>query len=178
MNQVFPSLAHQTSLQETPYSALNEQYRREYHAYIYAWRRKYLYDRNKSSNLDPQGKYYDARMIDLVSRVLYPSRQPKQQISPAEQEADRGELDRAARFSAQDRDRAAAMAKITGDGRNPDGSWSAESLAFSTLCMQQVNANFAEFPTKQRLPSVPNDPDALSRLATNLGVRVTERHNT
>ncbi len=191
----FPSTAHQTLLQRrvlavssTPsselsadkigYSSFTDPEKWEYHAYDYAWRRHFLNQDDQSSPIDRRGEWHDPRMIGRVMRMLYPLHRKVERITPADEAEARGDHERAVRYRAQDRARAAAMALIEGDGKLPDGRWSPASQAFVTLCAQQARENLAEFEARQQRQAgvyrrYANA--AIPSLAEQLGVRATER---
>jgi hypothetical protein len=71
---------------------------------------------------------------------------------------------------------------IIGDGKNPDGSHSAEALAYVALCMQQIRANLRTFfERNQWIKQAPDgniidDPaEAPDRIHDELGVKTTEQ---
>jgi hypothetical protein len=100
---------------------------------------------------------------------------------------------RAAEFAEQDRERAAAKARIIGDGKNPDGTNRAEAIAFVELCCRQIRANmrglFDRSHWMKRMPDgspMPNadsakddltaeELDELAKLRDELGVKATEQ---
>jgi hypothetical protein len=100
-------------------------------------------------------------------------------------------------WAEQDRERDAARARITGDGKNPDGTPTPEAIAYVELCSRQIRANMARFterntqatrPLSQPQPnqisadSLPSraepvypDQRSIAELLESLGVRSTER---
>jgi hypothetical protein len=142
-----------------------------WHAYEYGWRRVALHTRGDHSPIDPERQWFDPKLagwaeefwskklhrskpaveswrmrVAAAYRWAYANGQP---MPPGVSETDprvkglvaRFEQVREEEFGAQDRERAAARARIIGDGKNPDGSHSAETLAYVALCCRQIQAN-------------------------------------
>ncbi len=157
------------------YSSFSYVEKMQYHAYDYAWRRHFLNQDDQSSPIDRRGEWHDPRMIGRVMRMLYPLHRKVERVTSADEAEAGGDHERAVRYRAQDRVRAAAMALINGDGKLPDGRWSPESQAFVALCAQQARENLAEFEARQKRASTPRRRADIPSLAEQLGVRVTER---
>ncbi len=125
------------------YSTLTDAELWSYHAYDYGWRQLFVGGNVTSSPIDPTGRWFSpggAHQVELMF-IAECSKRAEPRITPAEQAAARGDYEQAARFRAQDRARAQAMAKIEGTGKLSNGAFSAESKAFSALCVAQVRAN-------------------------------------
>jgi hypothetical protein len=171
----FPSKDHETSLnarvRDGGYSALTNTDKAHYHAYVYAWRRQCLEQHDRSSPLDSQGEYFTQWMVDMAQAALYRVN-PRQYVTPADVLEAEGETDRAARYRAQDRVRAAALATIA-DEKLPDGSWSPESQAFIGLCAEQARSNLREFLQGSRAGFL-TAQDRLRELQRALGVQAVE----
>ncbi len=129
------------------YSTLTDAELWNFHAYDYGWRRVFLSNRVPMSPIDPDGRWFDEAGALEAERMfqLQCANRSEPRITPADQAAARGAHEQAARFRAQDRARAEAMAMIEGDGRLANGRWSPASLVFSALCRTQANANIENF---------------------------------
>ncbi len=155
LRREFPTEADRAALSlkmtNDGYSALTESELWSFHAYDYGWRRVFLTNRGTVSPIDPDGRWYNSRAADESEQMFIAERHKRTEprITPADQAAARGDHEQAARFRAQDRARAEAMALIDGDGKLPNGQWSSASLAFSALCRAQANANIENFQRSQ-----------------------------
>ncbi len=99
-----------------------------------------------NSPIDPNGKWYSAPLAERAEtyyRRRFDKRRAKSKILPADEAQSRGDPELAARFAAQDRERARLRAGIVGDGRLANGQPSPEALAFVALCTRQTMANMA-----------------------------------
>ncbi len=177
------SLRNLIPVNKRGYSSLSEEEKQHWHAYDYGWRRVFLNDHNRYSTVDVpiddmgRGKFFDPVSVRAAEQ-MYKARRPKRaepQITPADEAAAKGDHERAARYRAQDRARAAAIALIEGDGKLPDGRWSPASQAFVTLCAQQARENLAEFEARQQQQAAPRRQADIPSLAEQFGVRATER---
>jgi len=74
--------------------------------------------------------------------------------------------------------RAAAWAKIRGDGKNPDGTRSAEATAYVDLCCAQVRANLSWWDARNRAAmsggAAQDEREAMRDLQRALGISATE----
>ena len=176
----FPSFADLANLRlivgQGRYSTLSDAQKWNHHAYDYGWRRVYQERRDTFAPGDPQGQWYDAPSADLAEAMFRRrvGHRHREQITPAEEAAARGDIQLAARYRAQDRERAALRAQIVGDGLLPNGESSPASAALVAACVRQARENLARFAERQAEMRREMDGSALSRAQADLGIEAHE----
>jgi hypothetical protein len=152
--EAFPARGHQEALRRKAKirdgydtELLTDDERWHWYAYLYGWRRIYPLNNERSMPTDPRGEWFNEPLTAKAAAMFAPEvwrPRPKPQISPADQAAHRGDLETAACFRQQDRERAAAVAKVTAE-RVTDASPTPEAVAFVALCVRQIKANMKAF---------------------------------
>jgi len=171
--------------------------RKRFDANLVAAAEKYWSRKYHGSGPKPAVESWRMR-VAAAYRWAYERRQP---MPPEIPESDprvvalveRFEQAREDEFAEQNRQLAASRARIIGDGKNPDGTNSAEAIAHVALCCRIIRANLRTFVDRsqfiKRLPDgrpMPNadhakddwsgpELDELSRVRDELGVKATER---
>jgi hypothetical protein len=194
----FPSPAHRLALsqklRQTGYSTLLEGELWHYHAYDYGWRREYLNNHERTSPIDPDGRWFEPRGARQAERMFAAERRPRvqstghrvaaayrwawdlgQPMPPGIPQNDprvvelvrRYDDAEEARAAAQERALAPLRAKIVGDGKLPDGSWSPDAIAYMERCVALIRTN-------KGLPPRPADGEPLAALQRMLGLQATE----
>ena len=173
--EAFPNFEDQKALRRViragNYSTLTDDQLWRHHAYDYAWRRIYLGDRNAFKAGDEDGKWFDAANVDLAEQMYrrLADRPRPHQITPADEAEAAGDLERAARYRAQDRERAELLAALRRLRQElPDGKPTPEEFAYVTCCMRQVRANLGAF--EDRTAAIKGDRGAMARVQAALGV--------
>jgi hypothetical protein len=191
-----------------------------WHAYDYGWRRGVLLAGDDISPIDPGRKRFNARLVAeamgywsrnyggskpaveswrmRVAAAYRWTMQRGQPMPPGIPESDPRVKDLVERFEQagedefadQNRLLAAARARIIGDGKNPDGTHSAETIAYVELCCRIIRANLRTFversqfikrmPDGSPMPNADSAKDDLSEqelddLRKKLGVKATEQ---
>jgi len=164
----------------------------QFHHYDYAWRRVFMETHEQTSEIDPKGRFYDPSGIMRAEQMFRRPPPPPQRLTPAdraEAEGDRlrhagddvgadAAYEKANRWRAQDKARAEAKARITGDGRNPDGTPTKEAIEFVELCCAQARANTSTWIGLNRRavtpPRAEREAEEMGELQRSLGVRATE----
>jgi hypothetical protein len=167
----------------------------QWHAYHYGWRRVYLNNHERTSPVDPDGRWFDPSLAKQAERMFAAEQRPRVQsrrdrVNAAYRWAHdlgqtmpggipendprvaelvrRFEAAQAARAAAQERELASLRAKIAGDGKRPDGSWSPEAIAHMEHALRLMRSNLG-------LPAQPADGDPIGALQRALGMSVTEQ---
>jgi hypothetical protein len=123
---------------------LTDDERWNWFAYLYGCKRAFLHNDGRSLAVDPRGEWYDADLAERAAQMYGGNPTLRPTISPADQAAHNGDLERASRYRAQDRKREEYRRRITTE-RNADGTPTPEALRFAEVCLRQVKANMAEF---------------------------------
>ena len=121
----FPSREHDDALCEKVKRRveLTEAETRDYHAYVYGWRRVVLCNDQRFSPVDPSGKHFNASRVGLAEGLF------RQQYQPPRRRWKPPLHDDNPHFAAQWRELARLRARITRDWL-PDGSPSPEAIAY------------------------------------------------
>jgi hypothetical protein len=199
----FPSIAHRLALfrrrSEIGSSGLPEAELWQLHAYHYGFRRAFQKNHERTSPVDPGGRWFDPALAKQAERMFAAEAKPEEKPRvqswhdrvaaayrwahdlgqpkppPGTPENDprvgelvrRSEAAQAARAAAQDRELAPLRAKIVGDGKGPDGSWSPEAIAHAQRCLALLRSNMG-------LPPQATDGDPIGALQRALGISATE----
>jgi hypothetical protein len=216
----FPSAKHWQRLEDKGFNGrVTDEDLWAYHAYDYAWRRVALHSVQDHSPIDPERKWFNAKLVAEAEgagsrskprveswrmrvaaayrwayqrREVMPSGIPES--DPRVQHlVQRYDDWHETEFAEQNRQLAAAKARIIGNGKNPDRTNSAEAIAYVELCSRIAGDNLRTFaergqwmkrmPDGSRMPNADSAKDdlredelkELANLRDKLGVKATEQ---
>jgi hypothetical protein len=157
------------------WAALTNAERWRYHAYDYAYLRVRHSLDNRSYPLDPDGKWWNAALVEAAERIYQP-RKPLHlgtPVRPAEQERD---LDLAAHFRRQDAERLPLKRQVQIHGeRLANGDPTPEMVALMRCCARQADANSKIFAQRSKRAFAPEARMTQAQINAAMGVSATER---
>ena len=175
MTAVFPSLEHRAELAERRKQpgGLSGAERAEYHSYAYGFRRAVLGNFAATSPIDLEGYWFRPNLI-AETEAMYRRKlaRPKTKTTLSEPPAD-ATAEQVETWEYQRRELAKLRARITGNGKQHDGSPTPEAIAFVELACQFARANVADFVSgNNRRPAADAE---LAAIQAGLGITATEQ---